>query len=283
MPIPYGMPIPSLMGCAAAPNPMAADVNTAYDISRYTDYFTKEAKFGGVKDNPDDVILVGIDGPAAPFSTILEDPSKGNAPYVACPSPMLSSTCNEALQHSCENEVQPGFFADPAVRLNAVINTATNHNIASICGADLKRTPDFTTALQNLAENIALHLGPGCLNAPVADRLDGTPDCVVEDVTKNLSGGPDTVVAIASCAQNGNVPPCWQLNDLLTQFQTQGCMAPPASSPPTCKLPASCQPVVNPLDGKEQLASIAINRGGVPPPMNTTAQVSCATIASSSQ
>ena len=126
----------------------------------------------------------------------------------------------------------------------------------------MKKTPDFTTALQNLAEKSASHLGPGCLNAPVASRADNTPDCVVEDVTTNLSGGPDTIVGIPSCAENGNVTPCWQLNDLLAQYQAQGCVAPPAASPPSCKLPVYCQPVVNPVDGKQQLASVAINRGG---------------------
>jgi hypothetical protein len=283
MPIPYGMPIASLMNCAAAPNPMATDVNTAYDISRYTDYFTKQSKFGGVKVNPDDVILVGIDGPETPFSTILEDPSKGNTPYVACPSPMLSSTCNEALQHSCENAVQPGFFGDPAVRLNAVINLATNHSIASICGDDLKQTPDFTNALRKVADLISIHIGPGCLNAPVANRADGTPDCVVEDVTSDPSGGPDTILELPSCAENGHVTPCWQYNDLLAQYQSQGCVAPPTMPPTSCKLPQSCQPVTNPVDGKLQLASVSIDRGGQLPPKNTTAHVSCATIASSSQ
>ena len=82
MPIPYGMPIPSLTNCGAAPNPMAADVNTAYDISRYIDYFTKPAKFGGVKVDPADVILVGIDGPENHVETKLVDTTKGNTPYV---------------------------------------------------------------------------------------------------------------------------------------------------------------------------------------------------------
>ena len=281
-PIPYGMPIPLLSNCAAAPNPMAADVNLAYDLSRYTDYFTKDAKFGGVKVNHDDVILVGIDGPEDHVETLLVDPSKGNTPYVACASPMLSSTCNEALQHSCENNVQPGFFGDPAVRLNAVINAADNHQIASICGDDLKQTPDFTNTLTKVAELISIHL-TGCLNAPIASRADGTPDCVVEDVIADPSGGPDTVVEIASCAENGHVTPCWQYNDLLAQYQSQGCVAPPAMPPDSCMLPQTCQPVTNPVDGKLQLASVSIDRGGAPAPANSTARVSCATIASSSQ
>ncbi|MCU1282857.1 MAG: hypothetical protein JWM53_6403 [bacterium] len=282
VPIPYGMPSGLLTGCAAAPNPMAADVNTAYDISRYTSFFTLPAAQGGVKDNPDDVILVGIDGPETPFQTVLIDPGAGVAPYHPCPSPMLSQSCLEALQHSCENNVQPGFFADPGVRLNAVINSAAHHNVASICGDDLAKAPDFSNAMQKLAELISSQIGPGCINAPVASRADGTPDCEVEDVTKN----PDRSVVITeipSCAENGNVTPCWALNDLLGQYQAQGCVALPGPKPATCMLPLSCQPVTNPVDNKVQLASVSINRGGVAPPSNTTARVACATIASSSQ
>ena len=77
------------------------------------------------------------------------------------------------------------------------------------------------------------------------------------------------------------MPPCWQLDDLLAQYQMQGCVPPPAPKPATCMLPRSCQPVINPVDGKPQLASISINRGGSLPPANTTASVFCATIASS--
>jgi hypothetical protein len=236
-----------------------------------------------VKVDPGDVILVGIDGPETPFSMVLIDPTLGNTPYHPCPAPMLSQTCIEALQHSCENGPQPGFFADPAVRLNAVINavSATGHSqITSICGTDLTQPPNYQSAMQQLGQLISSQIGPGCLNSPVASRADGTPDCVVEDVTANPSGTTSTV-EIPSCAENGNMPPCWQLNDLLSQYQSQGCVPPPGPPPPSCKLPLSCQPVTNPVDGKKQLASVSINRGGTPPPANTTARVSCATIASS--
>jgi hypothetical protein len=268
------------MGCAAAPNPMNTDVNTAFDISRYINFFTLPAAQGGVKVDPQDVILVGIDGPESPVSTILEDPSMGNTPYHACPAPMLAQTCVEALQHSCENTVQPGFFADPGVRLNAVINSAQNHKFTSICGDDVTKTPDFTNAMQQLGQLISSQIGPGCLNSPVANRADGTPDCVVEDVTADPNG-TTSIVEIASCAENNNTPPCWQLNNLLSQYQMQGCVPLPGPKPASCMLPLSCQPVTNPVDGTKQLASVSINRGGNPPPPNTTAHVSCATIASS--
>ncbi|HEY2745096.1 MAG TPA: hypothetical protein VGL86_10755 [Polyangia bacterium] len=278
-PIPYGMPDDMLTDCAPAPNP-TADPSLAYDVSRYISFFTKPAALGGVKVDPNDVILVGIMGPTAPFQTRLIVP--GSTQYQDCPSPMLSSSCLEALDHSCTNHVQPGFFADPAVRLAAVIGSAANQQISSICGDDVNATPDFTSAMKKVGELIGKALQPACINAPVASRRDGTPDCVVEDVTTNGDGSTHTAI-IPSCAENGDAPPCWQLVDLLSQYQMQGCVVPPAMSPPSCKLPASCQPVTNPVDGTQQLASIAIDRGGVPAAANTAAHVDCATIASSSQ
>ncbi len=277
--IPYGMPDNMLTNCAAAPNP-TMDVGTAFDVSRYINFFTLPAAQGGVKVDPRDVILVGIDGPSSPVETVLVDPAGGNTPYHLCPTPMLSSTCIEALQHSCENSVQPGFFADPGVRLNTVIGSVMNNKVTSICGDDLTKTPDFTNAMQQLGELISSQIGPGCLNSPVASRADGTPDCTVEDVTANPDGTTGSV-EIPSCAENGNTPPCWQLNDLLSQYQSQGCVPPPGPPPPSCTLPLSCQPVTNPVDGKQQLASVSINRGMTMPPPNTTARVACATIASS--
>jgi hypothetical protein len=281
MPIAYGVPsMGALAGCAAAPNP-TMDPSLAYDIQRYINYFTLPAAQGGVKADPTNVILVALDGPESPFETILIDPAQGNTPYHSCPSPILSSSCYMALQHSCENIVQPGFFADPAVRLNAVVRSAAHSHIASICGDDPNKAPDYTSTMQKVGELISTYLRPACLNAPIAARVeDGTPDCVVEDVTAHPDG-PPTTIPIASCALDGNVPPCWQAVDLLPQYQSQGCVPPPGPAPKSCTLPIDCQPVVNPADGKSQLVSVTINRGGQLPPPNTQAQVSCTTVVSS--
>ena len=90
---PYGMPTRArCMGCARRRTRWPPTSTAAYDISRYIDYFTKQAKLGGVKDDPDDVILVGIDGPETPFATVLVDPHEGQHAVLACPSPMLSTT-----------------------------------------------------------------------------------------------------------------------------------------------------------------------------------------------
>src|SRR5262249_36956424 len=57
MPIPYGMATGVLMDCAAAPNPMV-DVNLAFDISRYINFFKQPAVRGGVKTFGDKQVLL---------------------------------------------------------------------------------------------------------------------------------------------------------------------------------------------------------------------------------
>jgi hypothetical protein len=249
--IPYGMPVGPLADCAAIPNPMV-NGNAAFDISRYIDFFTQPSP-AGVKADPGDVILVGIDGPETPFSTVLADPNS-LTPYTACAAPLLSASCMEALQHSCENNVQPGFFGDPAVRLNAVINAAGKHNISSICGDDLGKTPDFTNALQQLALLIKKSLGVACLSSPITDPAN--PDCVVED----RSDADNSVVdSVASCASTNDAQPCWKYveND-------------------------KCTPVVNPVNNTVTQGSIAIERDPSMVPPHTHLHVACATIAHTS-
>jgi hypothetical protein len=258
-PIPYGVASGGpITGCAAEPNPML-DPGAAYDISRYIDFFTQPAALGGVKSNPEDVILVALDGPEAPFETVLIDSTQGISPYVPCRAPMLSSTCIEALQHSCANRVQPGFFADPAVRLNAVVRAAASHQITSICGDDIDQAPSFSNALQQVAKLISSRIDAGCIGAPIAARSDGTPDCVVEDVTHH-DGAPDTRAEIAACAPDVG-PPCWRL-----------------------AIEASCPAVHNPMSMMDEQLGLSIDRGpdGRPPP-GSEVQAACATIASRRQ
>ncbi len=275
--LPYGVAAGPLGGCAPLPNPMWS-VDAAFDVTRYTNFFSLPAALGGVKIHPEDVILVAIDGPEAPVETALVDPAGGNTPYHPCPAPMLSSTCVQALQHSCENTVQPGFFADPAVRLNAVVKSVQSNTVASICGDDPTRPPDFSSTMRMVADMIKRHIQPGCFKSPVINRADGTPDCVVEEVTEAPEGAP-TIREIPSCAENGNVTPCWRLDDLLAQYQAQGC----ASQAQTCTLPDSCVPVTNPVDGKLQLDSVSIDRGGAAPPADARARISCTTIVSATK
>ena len=267
---PHGMPVGPLADCTPMPNP-TGDPSLAYDVQRYIDFFTRPAVQGGAKIDPNDVVLVGLDGPETPFSTFLFDTTTGNTPYHACATPTLSSRCVEALQHSCENAVQPEFFADPAVRLATVIGKAAHHVTASICGDDLTKAPDFSATMAEVGKLLIGFLQPGlpqradcCARRRRDARLRGRRRDRVRRWTRRYRRG------LGSCARNGNVTPCWRYNDLLAQYQMQGCVPPPGPPPPSCKLPPSGQPVVNPLDNTMQLASISVDRGGAPAPDNTT-------------
>jgi hypothetical protein len=205
-----------LTDCEGSPN-NAGDNGLAYDVSRYISYFTQPTVNGGVKVDPNDVMLVGIDAPTTPFSTILAQVGTGSgaAPspsYVTCGA-LNPGTCDVHLQHSCQNQVSPGFFGDPAVRIESVVNAARYHLTANICGDDLASTPDYSGTMGNVGTVIAANIGQGCIPAPVADATN--PNCVVEQVTP-VAGGDNQTTAIPNCATNGGEKPCW-LSELKTQ------------------------------------------------------------------
>jgi hypothetical protein len=157
------------------------------------------------------------------------------------------------------------------VRLNSVVRSVRNSYLTSVCD------PDDATAIKAVDTLLMSRTSGGCLNTAVAARADGTPDCVVEDVTAY----PDGSVSrreIPSCAENGNVTPCWALVDRLAQYDAQGCQPLPPS-PSTCKLPPTCQPIIDPVDGRRELYTVTVERGAnAAPPPGTTTNISCATI-----
>jgi hypothetical protein len=228
---PYGDSMGPLSGCRPAPGPLE------YDVARYINFFTKPAIQGGVKEDPDDVILVAIDGPSEPVQVILSNPGTPlGQDYVVCPQINEASNppCVPVLQHSCRNVAQPGFFADPAVRLNAVIQAAHQHRISSICDTN------YTDALQGVGDLISIELGTGCI--PVADPT--LADCAVEDVTKN-GDGTTTVAVIERCSDPPSAFPCWTLDAKQACQRTAGGHG------------------------------ITIQRNGALPPAHTTARVAC--------
>jgi hypothetical protein len=242
----------ALMSCEAAPNPMGNDPNVAYDLTRYTTLFNQPSGRGGVKATPDDVILVGIDGPQDVTKTVLitKGTGLGLAPsprYQPC-GPQLSDNCLMRLEHSCQNNAAPAFFADPAIRLNTLINSAKFHKTASICGDDLDQQPDYSGALRDLAQLISSQISPGCIPAKLTDAAK--PDCRVQDVTTDINGTP-TVHILPQCTTGSPVVPCWK-----AEVKT-GC--------------AKFSP---------DSIGISIDRGGQPAPDRTTASVECTTDAS---
>jgi hypothetical protein len=250
MDIPYGSNLAqTLTACTAAPNPMGTNVDRAFDLSRYQTLFMQPSGRGGVKASPDDVILVGIDGPESPTKTVLVQKGTGlglppNPQYVDC-GPMLSDNCLMRLAHSCQNEAAPAFFADPAVRLNAIINQATFHKVTSICGDDLKQAPDYSGALRDLATLISSQISPGCIPAPLTDVAN--PDCSVKDITTDPLG-VQTVKVLPKCDATSSNAPCWK-----AEMKT-GC--------------AKFSP---------DSIGITIDRAGMDAPPNTTASVECST------
>ena len=106
--------------CFGAPNPGGKGPGKLYDIGRYVDLFSKPRAQGGLKVDPADVLLVGIDAPEKPFEIILADPSSGNdgKPFEECArlNENTSPLCMPELQHSCQSTQNGAFFGDPASR-----------------------------------------------------------------------------------------------------------------------------------------------------------------------
>ncbi|MSP62530.1 MAG: hypothetical protein EXR72_19800 [Myxococcales bacterium] len=204
--LPYAASGKALANCGAAPNPGGAGPGKLYDITRYTDFFARPLAQGGVKANPLDVLLVGIDAPAEPVQVLLSNPSTpGKMPYASCaPFNDTSGTpCVPVIQHSCRNQQRTELFGAPAVRLNAVIRAAVNHRLSSICD------DDYTPALIEIGQLIIANIGAACITEALPDPSN--PVCFVEDVTTQANGSI-TIAEIARCADpKPSSYPCWRL------------------------------------------------------------------------
>jgi hypothetical protein len=211
LPIPYADPsgngLPQLLAnCTGEPNPMV-DVNAAYDLSRYASFFTQPLANGGVKESPDDVLMVAIDGPTSPFQTVLVQRNSGlgqppNPAYVPC-GPMLDQQCVMRVQHTCQNSVAPGFFGDPAVRIHSVVQAAAHNQTFSICGDDATKAPDYSGALTASANLARARILGNCVPTKIADPQD--PDCHVTETVNGIA------TLLPRCDQGQQ--PCWTLID----------------------------------------------------------------------
>jgi hypothetical protein len=265
---PYAPSNGPLAGCVPAENDNMVMLGDEYDVStRYIPLFTQPPPIGVVDDPASNVILVGIQAPTDKFQIVTVKANTGcgavagsctAATYQPCSTFPGDASCLVRLDHSCQNHVQPGFFGDPAIRLEKVINAVDHHQIASICGSDLDATPDYSGALKELATLISSQIKPGCVPAPLVDANGNVtttnPDCVIEDVT--TSGGVTHESLLPRCTLDGTglpatgtVVPCWYVH---------------ADS--QCAPPASPQGV-----------GIRIFRGGQAAPPGTVARVECST------
>ena len=152
-----------LAGCGPAPNPDSSPSapgngpGKLYDVSRYVDFFSLARTDGGVKVDPRDVLLAAIDAPEAPFRVILtQSPSVPGQTQPQCgpENEQSNPVCVPQLAYSCSNAQQPVFFGSPAVRLNAVVGSAANHVVSSVCDGD------FTAGLKAIADAIAAGMSP---------------------------------------------------------------------------------------------------------------------------
>jgi len=253
--LPYGDSMGTWTNCTseAPPNGHLADIN------KYINFFKAPSAMGGVKVDPNDVILVGIDASASGgVSSLLANPNPSPpGPYVPCPGP-ISGTCGVVLQHSCISPTNTQFFGDPAVRLNQVIGSVKNQQLTSICDTS------YQSALQSLGQLIVSNIGAGCITSPFENSAK--PDCVVEDITANADGST-TTVEIPWCGANHEVPAtCW-----LLESKT---VCDPNAPAANC-----CAPVCAKDGDPGQHYGIKIDRGGKQPPASTNARVACNTIA----
>src|SRR5205085_10048996 len=112
--VPYGSSNGPMAGCAPA--------GREFDVKRYTDFFTRPESQGGVKFDPQSVVLIAIDALVPPEGPQIvlglgSNPPQGIIDYAPCSTIDAQAKCLPRLQHSCH---VGNFFGDPAVRLNAV-------------------------------------------------------------------------------------------------------------------------------------------------------------------
>ena len=244
--MPYADSRGPLTMCHAAPNPTGNSVGLPptgqgklLDLSRYINFFAQPASAGGVRSDPDDVLLVSIAAPPSPVQSIVGSP----ATYQPCSSGAAvdGTQCAVLLSHSCTAPTEATFFGDPAVRISQVLSSVRHSQTNSICDTD------YTSALTGLGQLIASKVGGagGCFPGPVANPQD--PVCTASAVTSG------TTTPIPSCQKNGNVAPCWNVE-----------------SNPSCV--AQC---ANDGDPGQQLG-VSIQWPTTGPPPNTTVTIECA-------
>jgi hypothetical protein len=141
-------------------------------------------------------VLVGsLAGPPTSFETVLANPNTA-LEYTPCSEP-ISDMCQPVLEQSCVNG---GFFADPAVRLDAVVRSVPSPRRVegSICESSYQRP------LERLAQQIGVAVrGVRCVDGVLPDATK--PDCIVEDVVDGVA------TALPSCDVDASRA-CWRLS-----------------------------------------------------------------------
>jgi hypothetical protein len=175
-----------------------------------------------LKNDPAQVLVAAITGPAAPYTVTWKAPSSAdtscNTNGKSCPWPVIAHSCTAAN----------GTFADPGVRTADFVNQfGSNGSVSSICDAD------FGPTMERLAAQLGGTIAGRCISDPIADdpsRAGYQPQCSAEIFLPN-SQGVTTDQAVPSCADNGGTAPCWSLST-----DDAGCQRPQvtlAAAPPS--------------------------------------------------
>jgi hypothetical protein len=200
-PLAYDSSHGPLHGCRPAPQ----HGGLLFDTARYTAWLTQPAMAGGLKADPEDVILYAIDGDVEPFEVVLSNPGTPRGlPLPVCGSLNEQSNppCTPVIQYSCWG-ASPAFNATPSVRLEAVVQSVAHHGRHSWCDA----ADDFAGAFDDIARLIQTRFSEGCLTAGFAtDDGHGAlrADCTV------IQGSPGQLTSVPAC--DGRVAlPCWRV------------------------------------------------------------------------
>jgi len=158
--------------------------NRLHNVDRYIDLFTRPKSEGGLKRDPDDVMLFAIAGdPPATLSTRL----------VSQPQAAI------VLEPACQSADDPQVFADPAVRLTTVVRAAKSHAVHSICQTDY--APIFQALTNQLATRTE---AVRCL--PYA--VDNLKKCEASESSCIIG---KLVRSLAACDAIATNRPCWRL------------------------------------------------------------------------
>jgi hypothetical protein len=182
-----------LAGCHPA---SSAEGGKLIEVQKYIDFFTRPASEGGIKDDPREVVLATIAGPKEPVATLLTTPC---ADAIAPSCVVLAHGCHSPQPADAMGN--PLLFADPAVRLETVVEAAEHHQFTSFC------EEDWSNAFTSLGDLIlAPRDASACLTAAIA-RTEA-PNCDVTELVPNAAGTM-TATMLPACASAA--PPCWRV------------------------------------------------------------------------
>lgn len=154
------------------------------------------AQLKALKADPSQVIVSAIAGPATPYVVSQTTPTLKDDPSMW---PMINHSCTQA----------DGTNGDPAIRISDWVSAfGSKGSFLSICNES------FEPALKTIAASVGSSLDLPCLDSRVLDTSLGPnglqPDCVFVDHVTD-AGGMRVDTPLSSCAQTGNVAPCWTI------------------------------------------------------------------------